>query len=185
MGSVNIVAHLKKIYRRLDDIDILIDSEKKECVFTKLRENHFQVEKKHFLVFSWYEATKKNHLKLTFFLIGEFQKDHFFCRFGVFTLKIALSYLKPTEYNFRGILFVGVPMASVVDGIDKTSFNPKRIIDRTVLAIEKSSVNAAVKGKLHIYFLGYKTPFLYEIVSFACNVYGGIVENPNKYRLIK
>ncbi|MBI4009153.1 hypothetical protein HY357_02885 [Candidatus Roizmanbacteria bacterium] len=183
LGSVNAVAYTKRVFRRIEDIDVVLDLKDKECVFNGLKNRGFQVIKKKLGIFYWYESEKKDHLKITFFLIGEFTKDHFLYKYGLFRLFIQSDYIKPVQYNLNGIEFTGVPIASVVDGIRQTSFNPKRTIDRDILAKEMELFNKKMKNKLYIRLGGIKLPLFYRFFSYLCNVYGGISEDKNKYKL--
>jgi hypothetical protein len=83
----------------------------------------------------------KDHLSITFLLVGTFFNDYFLYKYGLFRLVIQFEYIKPVQYTFEGISFTGFPIASVVDGIRQTSLNPKRKIDKHVLAEEMELFN--------------------------------------------
>ncbi len=182
VGSANSVAYTQKVFRRIDDIDVVLDIRDKECVFKNLTNRGFKVIKKKLGIFYWYETVKKDHLKITFFLIGEFSKDYFLYKYGLFRLYIQSEYIRPVQYSLNGIEFTGVPIASVVDGIKQTSFNPKRTIDKHILAVEMEVFNKQMKNKLHIRLGKIKLPLFYRFFSYLCNVYGGISEDRNKYK---
>lgn len=185
VGSVNSVAYTQKVFRRIDDIDVVLNIRDKECVFKNLTNRGFKVIRKKLGIFYWYETAKKDHLKITFFLIGEFTKDYFLYKYGLFRLYIQSEYIRPVQYKLNGIEFTGVPIASVVDGIKQTSFNPKRTIDKHILAKEMDIFNKQMKNKLHIRLGKIRLPLFYRFFSYLCNVYGGISENKNKYKYFK
>jgi len=97
LGSVLIVAHTNKVFRRINDVDILLDARVRDCVIEKLKTNGFQLEKKTKAGISWFEAEKEQFLGLTFFLSGTFNKNYFSWRFMRFCeLRIREDHLRPT-----------------------------------------------------------------------------------------
>ena len=62
LGSVLLVAHTNRVFRRINNVDILLDIKAKECVFEKLKSYGFQFEKKAKAGFSWVEAKRINIL---------------------------------------------------------------------------------------------------------------------------
>ncbi len=175
LGSVVLVAHLKKVFRRINDIDILLDARAKDCVFEKLKGSGFEIEKKRKAGFSWFEANKERHLGLTFLLIGEFTKDYFSWRFlKFFELRMRTSYITPTAYDFEDISFVGIPISSAAAGIRQSFFNPKRALDAKVLQDELTRSKIKVYNNISVHLGGIKLPYLYDAFSALYNMYGGI-----------
>lgn len=175
LGSVLLVAHTNRVFRRINDIDVLLDIKAKDCVFEKLKANGFQLEKKTKAGISWFEAKKEQCLGLTFLLIGEFNKSYFSCRFmRFFELRIRPDYLRPTEYNFENARFVGIPISSAIAGIRQSFLNPKRKLDMQVLGDEAQNTKVKIYNNFLIYIGGIKLLYLYDLFSFLYNIYGGI-----------
>ncbi|MSU54676.1 MAG: hypothetical protein EXS48_02505 [Candidatus Staskawiczbacteria bacterium] len=175
IGSTLIVAHTNKVFRRINDVDIILDIQSKNYVFEKLKNNGFLFENKKAAGFSWIEAKKDGHLGLTFFLVGEFNKDYFIYHFNKFlALRVKSDYLKPTEYIFDGIKFVGIPISSAIAGIRQSFLNPKRKLDKEVLKIEIQKTKVKTYNNIYVYIFGIKIPYLYDLFSFFYNIYGGL-----------
>lgn len=172
LGSILIVAYSNKIFRHIVDVDILLDRKSKDYLFKELENEGFEIKKRNWLNFSWFEAHKPNHLGLTFLLIGDFEKDFF--RYKVsksLELRINSDYLKPTKYSFGGANFVGIPIQSAIAGIKQSFLNPKRKLDKEILG-EETKKKVRVYNNINVYFKGAKLPYLYDVFSFFHNVYG-------------
>ncbi len=175
LGSVLIVAHLNRVFRHIGDLDVVLDRQHKNCVFKKLEDHGFELIKKQWGFFKWIEAEKKGHLGFSFLLIGDFKSDYFSYRFlNIFELRIKDAYLKPTPYSFGKVEFVGIPTSSVVSGIRQSFLNPKRKLDKQVLANEMKKRKKQHYGNINVYLFGIKLPFLYDAFSFLYNIYGGV-----------
>lgn len=175
LGSTLLVAYTNKIFRHINDVDVLLDINAKDCVFIKLKKNGFQLKKKTKTGFFWFEAKKDQCLGITFLLIGEFKKAYFSYRFmKFFELRILNDYLYPTEYNFAGFQFIGIPIASVIAGIKQSFLNPKRKLDKEVLRNEVRKTKTKTYNNISIHIVGIKLPYLYDLFSFLYNIYGGI-----------
>lgn len=174
LGSALLVSHTNKVFRRVNDIDVLLDIKTKDCVFEKLKNYGFQLEKKKKAGVSWFEAKKNGYLGLTFLLIGEFKKNYFswyFMKF--FELRIKADYLRPTEYGFENAKFIGIPISSAVAGIRQSFLNPKRKLDKQVLGDEAIKTKVKTYNNISVYIFGLKLPYLYDLFSFFYNIYGG------------
>lgn len=175
LGSVLLVAHTQKLFRHINDIDILLDIKARNCVFEKLKNCGFQLERKTKYGFYWFEAKKNNYLGLTFLLIGEFAKHYFSWRFmKFFELRIKIDYLQLTEYNFENEKFIGIPISSAVACIKQSFLNPKRKLDQQVLGEEVMKTRIKTYNNIFVCLLGIKIPYLYDLLSFLYNIYGGI-----------
>ncbi len=175
LGSVLLVAYTNRVFRRINDVDILLDIKAKACVFEKLKNNGFQFEHKKAFGFSWVEAKKDQYLGLTFFLVGEFKKDYFTWRFmKFFELRTRAEYLHPTEYNFENVKFIGIPISSAIAGIRQSFLNPKRKMDKQILENEVNKTKVKIYNNISVYIFGVKLPYLYDSFSFLYNIYGGI-----------
>ncbi len=175
LGSILIVAHTKKAFRRIGDVDILLDKENKDCVFENLKSNGFIFKKKRKFGFSWFETKKENYLGLTFLLIGSFMESYFSYRFfKICELRICAEYIQPTEYIFNEVKFIGIPISSIITGIKQSFFNPKRKLDKKVLNNTIKSNKAKTYNNFNIYITGVRMPYLFDIFSFLYNIYGGI-----------
>ncbi|MCL5666427.1 MAG: hypothetical protein M1383_01510 [Patescibacteria group bacterium] len=185
LGSVLIVSHTGKLFRRIGDLDILLDESKKACVFGKLKEMGVELVARRWLNFSWTETRKDGYLGLTFLLVGKFNKEYFSYRFlKVCELRINADYLTPTTYCFHGINFIGIPISSAVAGIRKSLLNPKRKLDQEVLGEDFTKSKTRTYNCINVYVFGIKIPFLYDVFSCLYNIYGGLrVKFGRKYEV--
>src|SRR3989338_531421 len=175
IGSTLIVAYTDKVFRHINDVDIILDSTSQSYVFKKLIESGFKFGNKKAAGFSWVEAKKDGHLGLTFFLVGEFKENYFTWHFSKsFELRIKNDYLKPTEYNFENIAFIGIPISSAIAGIRQSFLNPKRKLEKQVLREEIQKTKIKTYNNIHVYIFGIKIPYLYDSFSFFYNIYGGL-----------
>lgn len=175
IGSILIVAYKQEVFRKIADVDILLDQGGKECVFNKLQSMGFNLKRRRWFNFVWVEAEKENYLGLTFFLVGEFTLDYFSYRFSkLFELRIKNSYLKPTKYRFGGVGFIGIPISSHISGIKQAFLNPKRSLDKQILSEEIKNSNQNTYNNIMVYLAGVKIPYLYDLFSFFYNIYGGL-----------
>ena len=175
LGSTLLVAHANRVFRHINDVDVLLDIKAKNCVFEKLKSYGFELEQKTKTGFSWFEVKKNGYLRLTFLLIGEFERNYFSWRFmKFFELRIKADYLHPTEYNFENEKFIGIPISSVIAGIRQSFLNPKRKLDKQVLGEEMSRTKVKTYNNISVYIFGLKLPYLYDLFSFFYNIYGGI-----------
>ena len=134
IGSTLLVAYTNKVFRHINDVDVLLDIQAKDCVFEKLKNYGFKLERKTKAGFSWFEAKKNGYLGLTFLLIGKFSKNYFSWHFmKFFELRIRADYLQSAEYNFENTKFIGIPISSAIAGIRQSFLNPKRKLDKQVL----------------------------------------------------
>lgn len=175
LGSTLLVAYTERVFRHINDVDVLLDVKAKDCVFEKLRNYGFEFERKTKAGFSWFEAKKNGYLGLTFLLIGEFEKNYFSWRFmKSFELRIKADYLHPTEYNFENAKFIGIPISSAIAGIRQAFLNPKRKLDKQVLGEEMNKTKVKTYNNISVCIFGFKLPYLYDLFSFFYNIYGGI-----------
>lgn len=175
LGSALLVAYTNRVFRHINDVDILLDIKSKDCVFEKLRKLGFELNKKTKLGFSWFEAKKNGYLGLTFLLMGKFNEKYFSWRFmKFFELRISADYLYPTKYNFGKIEFIGIPISSAIAGIRMSFLNPKRKLDKQVLGDEVIRTKVKIYDNIAVYISGIKLPYLYDLFSGLNNIYGGI-----------
>lgn len=174
-GSVLLAAWANRIYRKIADIDIIIDEEFLERVLHLLKEERFQITIKSLLEWQVIRATKDGYLPLDFSLIGRPQKDYYSRMFlKVFELRVPMELIKPIQYNFGKLHFTGTPLSFVIEGMKRTRFKPKRkkdfqVIDRVAKESEKDSTE-----KIGIYLFGVKIPFLFELYELLYDLVGGL-----------
>lgn len=175
LGSLLLVGYTGKIFRHINDIDMLLSINARSYVFEKLKQEGFELEKKSKAGFNWIEAKKDNCLGLTFMLVGKFKKKYFAWSFmRIFELRIKASYLKPTEYRFDGITFTGIPIQSAIAGIRQSFLNPKRKLDKEILKDVMNGEKVKIYDNISVYIGGIKLPYLYDAFSFFYNIYGGM-----------
>jgi len=175
LGSLILVAHKHIIFRRINDIDILLDRKSQQAIFKKVIECGFVLKKKSWGGFIWTEAYKENFLSLTFFLTGEFIPQYFSYPFMKWCeLRIKADYLQPTRYTFNNISFIGIPLSSAISGIYQAFLNPKRSLDKRLLSEEIKTIKVKPYGNIYVCIAGIRIPYLYDVFSFFYNIYGGL-----------
>lgn len=175
IGSTLVVAHLNKVFRRIHDVDIILDIKSKDCVFGKLKNHNFIFEERSAAGFSWIEVKKDGCLGLAFFLTGKFKEYYFTWNLTSYIeLRIKNNYLTPTNYTFGNTAFTGIPISSAIAGIRQSFLNPKRTLDKKMLHSEIATTKVKTYNNISIYFFGVRIPYLYDMFSFFYNIYGGI-----------
>lgn len=173
VGSVLIVSITNKIFRKIGDIDLLLDLESFDCVLQKLKRYGFTLLRRRLFIFPWIEAKKVGHLGFTFLLVGKFNAKGFFYRIGKWIeIRVQANYITPTEYQFEGIKFSGIPIPSVAAGIQQSFLNPKRSLDKQMIKPYLTATPFPY-GRINIYMFGIRIPYLYDMYSFLYNLYGG------------
>ncbi|KKT81054.1 MAG: hypothetical protein UW78_C0018G0004 [Candidatus Azambacteria bacterium GW2011_GWA1_44_9] len=175
VGSMLVTSYIHRIFRRVGDLDVLLDRRSYPCILYKLKKSGYTLEKKYWSVFRWIEAEKKDCLGFTFLLVGEFNKSHFqYIIFPHCELRIRLDYLQPTNYSFEGINFIGIPLSSVKAGLQQAFLNPKRKRDKQMLQLHKDKINSyQTYNNIQVSIFGITIPYLYDVFSFFYNIYGG------------
>ena len=189
VGSVLVAAINEKPHRTLGDIDILLERSNWQLVADNLKREGYQLVKKSKVGFNWFEAHKTNSLGFTFLLIGSFQDDYFEYELNhMLKLRIASSYLSPTKYSIFGYSFTGIPQRSIYEGLKASNLNPKRKLDKQVVA--SAFKNKIPKGTefekaFRIYLYGREIPYAYPSFSYLYNLYGGLrVTFGKKYEIL-
>jgi len=159
VGSMLVTSYIHRIFRRVGDLDVLLDRRSYPCILYKLKKSGYTLEKKYWSVFRWIEAEKKDCLGFTFL----------HCE-----LRIRLDYLQPTNYSFEGINFIGIPLSSVKAGLQQAFLNPKRKRDKQMLQLHKDKINSyQTYNNIQVSIFGITIPYLYDVFSFFYNIYGG------------
>lgn len=178
LGSVLVASLNEKPHRTLGDIDILVDESDYEKVISNLRAEGYTIETKHKSGFKWIEAHHNGSLGFTFLLIGKFSEDYFSCRLTKnIELRISTKYLKPTKYSLLGISFIGLPLRSIYEGLKISGLNPKRTLDRKVVANYLKGNTPSGETLDHafkVYLFGVEIPHAYALFSQLYNIYGGL-----------
>ncbi len=175
VGSMLVTSIAKRIFRRVGDLDVLLDNKSYPIVLHKLEESGYVLKKKNWGFFKWIEAEKIDCLGFTFLLVGDFTDTYFTYRmFPHVELRIRIEYLNPTNYSFEEVTFVGIPRSSVMAGIRQAFLNPKRKLDKQILLeFTKNDTSQQTYDNLQVFIFGIKIPYLYDIFSFFYNIYGG------------
>ena len=172
VGSVLIVALTNQIFRKIGDIDLLLDHRSFHCVLQKLKKLGFTIYRKRLFVFPWIEAKKEGCLGFTFLLVGDFSPNGFLYRIGKWIeIRVRADYIHPTEYAFEGVRFLGLPVNSIASGIQQAFFNPKRQLDKQMVKPYLTS-KVLPYGQINIYLFGIRVPYLYDVYSFSYNLIG-------------
>lgn len=156
MGSIITCALRHEVYRHIDDLDLLIDQSQLPAFqhalisqgFAKANPNPFRVSE----YFDLYVYHHPKLLKVTFFAV-KFEKSGIATLHkSIFHVTIPKETIKPTNYIFNDIKFVGIPPEVVYKTILFNKHDPKRIKEYEIFTSLKT---IPYPGKIYdIKFLG-------------------------------
>lgn len=178
LGSLLVASLNKEPHRELHDIDLLIDESIYEMVVSRFKKLGFERITKHAFAFQWDEFQKPNHLTFGVLLKGKFTSKYFeYSPNKQLKLRVDNDYLKPTEYHLYGVLFTGIPLRSIYEGIKIASFNAKRKIDKKIVGKQTNNKlphGLSLNEAFHVDIMGTEIPYLYTVFSQVYNVIGGV-----------
>lgn len=177
LGSLLVAAINGKPHRRLGDIDILVDRSDADKVMNGLKNEGYELIKKHKIIISWWEAQRLDSLGFTFLLAGTFTEDYFSYHLNNIEVRINNAYLAPTNYSLFGTSFTGIPLRSIYEGLKISNLNPKRAMDKKVLTdkyADKIPAGKTLEESFGVYLGKSELPYAYTAFSHIYNLYGGL-----------
>lgn len=176
LGSVVIAAINGKLHRNLGDLDLIIDSYKKDVLYAELKELGYKRPGGIFHFARKYLSLEQ--LEHTEFLgVGYFYgiwKDDGTFTMGDKNLSVYVdSYaLKETKYTFCRVSFLGIPESAIATGIYESRTNPKR--KQELLILKQKKIEPLQNRYIHIRIFGIRVDWVYHLSMGILNIIGGI-----------
>ncbi len=174
MGSILPTALNGKLYRRVNDFDILIDISDLNKVVPELQANGFYRKTKNYFriseLLNLYEFYHPKLLEVGFFAINF--SDHPCLEAGPFRVDINPKALKKTKYSFANINFWGIPAPAAYRLALYAKSNPKRKIEFQIY--KQHQIKQFDERPYDLYFLNLKINWLLEVMNFALVVIGNL-----------
>lgn len=165
MGSIVAAAINGKLHRRIGDIDLIIDRDKKEHVFKELKKLGYKRADGMFAFgrkFLALETLIHEELQSIGYFWGEWKKDgSFFMGNKHFNVQVEARGVEANQYSLCGINFIGIPREAVATGIMSSKHNKKRI--KEIELIEEKNIKSEKDDYIHIKILGLPFDFLYHL----------------------
>lgn len=176
LGSVVITAINGKLHRSLGDLDLIIDSNKKDVLYAALKNlgykragGIFNFARK-YLSLEQLEHTKL--LGLGYFY-GIWKNDGTFIMGDKnLSLNIDPHVLKETKYVFCGVNFLGILENAIAAGIYESRTNPKR--KQELLILKDKKIEPFANKYIHINIFGIRADWIYHLSMTVLNIIGVI-----------
>lgn len=173
MGSILPTALKVEPYRKINDLDLLIDRLKLDQVIREFRNLGFTPKNKNSLRVSeqlgLFVFTHPKLLETGFFAIDFGVKNPVF-ESGSFKFVIKNEAIKKTQYTFKGINFWGIPASIAYLLASYSESNPKR--EKEFRIYKKNNVKPFVGRPYETYFLGIKVNWLIDFLNYALVLLG-------------
>lgn len=175
LGSVVIAAINGKLHRDLGDLDLMIDTGKKDILDRELRKLgytpalgvSFKFARKHLFLETF------DHPKLLSigYFHGKWLPDgSFIMGDEKFNIIIDAYALEKTTYTLSDIKFIGVSKRAIATRIKSSRFNPKR--KKELMILEEKNIQQFPDTYIHIHLLGIRTDWIYHLFKRIQNIIG-------------
>lgn len=176
LGSVVIAAINGKLHRDLGDLDLIVDSSKKDILYTELKKLGYLPAKGMFTFARKYlslEQLEYPDLLGVGYFYGKWQPDGSFVIGNKQTnLKVDSFAVKATDYKLHGIEFMGIPERAIATGVKSSENNPKR--KKELILLKDKDIQPFPNNYLHTNILGIKADWIYHFSMTILNIVGGI-----------
>lgn len=163
LGSVVTSAMNKGVHRKLGDIDLLIDKDKKDIVFRNLKKIGYKQEGGMFAFGRKYlslETLVHDELLSIGYFWGSFTKVGTFLMGGkIASGEIESKTIQAEKYTLNGIDFIGLNRRAIATGIMQSAQNPKR--KKEVELLKFKNIKPFESEGIHIKILGIPSDWLY------------------------
>ena len=176
LGSVVTAAIFGNLHRRLGDLDLLVDEEKKEVVRKELEKLGFKRAGGMFAFARKYmslETLIHDELLSVGYFLGRFNNDGSF-RMGNTFINVSIKgrSAKPTNYELNGTAFVGIPKSAVAVGIIQSKSNPKR--KKEVAMLQRKKIKPFKDEGVVIHIFGVRVNWIYKASMILLNLLGNL-----------
>lgn len=173
MGSVLPTALNGKLYRQVNDFDLLADKSKLNIILEEFKKLGFIRKSKNNLRISeqlgLYVFTHPELLEVGFFIVDFGQEETIFIS-GPLRFIIKKEAAEKTNYTFKGINFWGIPpsVAYLLSSYSKK--NPKRKEEFQIY--KRNNIKPFLGRPYDTYFMGLRINWLIDFLNFALVVLG-------------
>ena len=174
LGSVVMAAINGGLYRRVGDVDLILDTNLAEDLMKKLKSEGFYEPGGIFALGRKYirhitlAHDKKVELGIFY---GEWNDNgNFEMTSKCIKLVIESRALIRKRYALYGIKFDGLEERVIATGVHNSKRNPKRHRELEILKVR--GIEPEINDYIHLYLFGLKTDWLYHLVMSALNVLG-------------
>lgn len=176
LGSVVIAAINGQLHRNLGDLDFIIDSKRKDIVYTELKKLGYKPAKGMFTFARKYLSLEQfdhdTFLGVGYFY-GAWQTDGSFVMGNKKTgLSIEALALKKTKYSIHGVEFFGIPPEVVAAGIKESETNPKR--KKELIILKEKGIEPFPNNYIQVKFFGARVDWVYHLSMAVLNIIGGL-----------
>lgn len=176
LGSVVIAAIDGKLHRNLGDLDLIIDSGKKDVLYAVLKDlgykragGMFNFARKYL---SLEQLEHKELLGIGYFY-GKWENDGTFIMGDrILNVNVDPHALKETKYTFCGVNFLGIPENAIATGIYESKTNPKRRLELQIL--ERKQIESLPNRYIHVSIFGIRADWIYHLSMTTLNIIGVI-----------
>lgn len=175
LGSVLIAAINGKLHRDLGDLDLMIDSGKKDILNKELKKLGytqalgilFKFARKYLFL----ETLEHPSLLSVGYFYGRWQSDGSFVMGGEkVNISVDAYALEKTIYNLHGIIFIGVAKRAAATRIKFSRFSPKR--EKELMVLEEKNIQQFPNTFIHISIFGKRVDCIYHLFSNLQNLIG-------------
>ncbi len=176
LGSVVVAGINGKLHRNLGDLDLLVDFQGKDVLYSGLKKLGYYPAKGMFTFARKYlclETLDHPHLLEVGYFYGKWESDGSFVMGGRrINLTVEANALEKTNYTLEGITYVSIPERASAAGVMSSKNNPKR--KRELLLLVEKGIKPYPNNYLHIQFYGLKADWLYHFAMTIFNLLGEI-----------
>ena len=177
LGSVVTAAINGSLYRRVGDIDLILDEKKKDKVFAQLTKlGYGRVESIMFVFARKYlalETLDHPELQSIGYFWGRWKKDgSFVMENRAIKVRIEHRGIEPSKYSLLGIDFVGIPPGAIATGIMTSRQNVKR--KKEIKLMQEKNIEPLVNNYIHIHIFGIPFDLAYHGTMALLNLLGVI-----------
>lgn len=176
LGSVVIAAINGRLHRNLGDLDLIIDSDKKDVLHVALKDLGYKRVGGIFNFARKYLSLEQlEHAKLLgvgyFYGIWK-ENGSFMVGDKNLSLNIDSYALKETKYVSCGVNFLGIPESAIATGIYESRTNPKR--KQELLILKRKQIKSLPNKYIHVSISGIRVDWIYHLSMKVLNIVGEI-----------
>jgi hypothetical protein len=169
-----IAAINERLHRSLGDLDLIIDSDKKDILYAALKElgykragGMFDFARKYLSL----EQLERTEFLGVGYFYGTWKDDGAFMMGNRKLSLIVDPYaLKETKYTFCGVNFLGIPESSIATGIYESRTNPKR--KQELLILKEKKIEPLTNRYIHVSVFGVSADWIYHFSMTFLNIIG-------------
>jgi len=176
LGSVVMASINGDLHRNLGDLDLIVDSGKKDTLYKELEKLGYYPPGGMFAFGRKYlslDTLENPKLLGVGFFYGKWQADGAFV-IGNRDIKFIIEAyaLRKTKYVLDGITFIGVPRETAARGVMNSATNPKR--KKELVIISEKGIRPYPNSYIHVNLFGIKVDWIYQSIMQLLNIIGEV-----------